>query len=300
MTESVFTRTPLRARLLQLSALILLWINAACAVQPPAPTPTPTPPPATLTVTPTLTPTLTATITPSATPTQTATPTALPTLDPAVGPLILIVAPEDDPLRLEQVLAEAVARNYQFADFSNFFTFPRPFIVIFDNVRLAGVSENQVRLIEALEAYGSGVLAVNSLGRESGGVEYLKTMFETKGWEFAIQGNGYEDISNYAINEFLPYVGYVQIKSQGRVYPSTGFYPRVWVTPYGIYNETVLRFIDNHNIIFTEPRMQILNSPGLMYVVTAHARISYQSVTGPVEFYPSIRLAEFDFAAAPY
>lgn len=298
MPVPAFNRSHLRASLLRLGALILLLVSAACAVQPPTPTATPTAPPATLTASaaPTLTPTITATITPSATP----MPTALPTLDPAVGPLILIVAPEDDPARLEQVLAEAAARGYQFADFSNFFTFPRPFIVIFDNVRLAGVSENQVRLIETLQVYGSGVLAVNSLGRQSGGVEYLKTLFETKGWEFAIQGNGYEDLSNYAINEFPPYVGYVQMKSQGRVYPSSGFYPRVWVTPYGIYNETILRFIDNHNIVFKEPRMQALNSPGLMYVVTADARVSYQSVTGPVEFYPSVRLAQFDFAAAPY
>jgi hypothetical protein len=299
-------------RMLRFGLLIILLFGVACTPQALIPTSTPTlaPTPPTDTPAPTFTATITKTFTSTTTatptstttapPTPTPTPTMLPTFDPVVGPLILIIGPEEDPKVLDTVLSDATMRGYQFADFSNFHTFSRPFIVIFDNIHLAGVTEKQVQLIETMEKYGNGVLAVNSQSRNPGGVEFLKMMFEAKGWEFAIQGDGYDDISTYTTADLRPYIGYVQMKSQGRVYQSNGFYPRVWVTPYGIYNETILQFIDDHNTVFTEQRMKPLNSPGLMYVVTSDTRLSHESVTGPVEFYPSVRLVDFSFASAPY
>lgn len=253
-------------------------------------------------------PTNTATIEPTATlqPTSTETPTVVPTeipvYDPVKGPIILLVSPDDSVELLNTVLTESVEKGYKFSDFTNFETYERPLIVAFDNVSYGGVTANQASLFGVLDAFNAtGVFAVNSAGNKTAGTPYLANLV-TEGWEFAFQAEGYIDLQNYSGSDLLALTaGKGQIKCQGEVYASTGYFPQVWIPPYGTIGENFIPFIlDLNEMLSTEQRLAGLNSTGIHFIVSDDYRSSISSEYGPVEIYPSFKLSEFDFEKLSY
>jgi hypothetical protein len=231
------------------------------------------------------TPNNTPTHKPTGTPTVTLTASPEPTVDP--DPLVLLVNPDDAPTSLEKVLTQATERGYEIVPFKNMSSVGRPLVVVFDNVPLAGASGNQLELLQVMERFGRGVLAVNVAGRSGSGTPYLYSLVEEESWEYALQSEGYVDLSTAPLSSLIHHIGICQIKAGGEAYDGKNYFPNVWVPPFGVFGSNFQALINDVNTAMTtQARLQKLNSKGITIVVTNGIRSSYESISGPVELYP--------------
>ena len=264
----------------------------------------------TKTQTPTQTYTPTYTLTPTLTPTPTITPTftstPLPTLDVEVGPAIVVVTSDQDPEHLNLFLEEVIKRDYVFSDLENFSSLERPIIMIFDNFRTTGITDNQMKLIDTMKDYGNGTLAVITDSMGGVGAKYIYNLSVNEGWPICVQGaRTYTDLSLDDEWYISQAIGWFQGAGEDNVYIrgiregypggfTPGYYPNCVVPLEGKYSQALIKhLIDGWNPwVINYPSVSI--GGALDIIVSADERVTYDYI----EVYSSIK--ELDISLLPY
>lgn len=258
------------------------------------------------TSTPTLTPTSTKTLTPTVTLTPTYTATSIPTLDPEVGPAIIVVSPDEDPEKLALFLDEAIQRGYVISDFDNFMLSERPIIIIFDNLKASSVTKNQERLIETMESYGKGILAVIVDTKGGEGAKFIYNLSTNEGWPLCVQGSRtYTDLSLEDTWIMSQALGWFQGIGEDHVYktgipegfpggPTLGNYPSCVVPLNGDYSQALVNYMLEVFNPWIIQHPEVARGGAIDVIVSSDKRMTYDNI----EIYPSVR--ELNLALLPY
>lgn len=258
-------------------------------------------------VTKTPTPTILPTIVPTFTPTLTITPTPLPTINLDKGPVIVVVSPDEDPEKLREFLEEAIVRGYTISNLDNFKLFERPLIIVLDNLKSSGVTNNQKELVDCMGDYGKGVLAVVVDTMGGSGADYMYNLSTNEGWSICVQGSRtYTDLSLEDTWVMSQALGWFQGAGEDNVYktgipegfqggPTPGYYPSCVIPLGGNYSQALIDYLVDVFNPWLIQHPEVASGGAIDVVVSLDDRRTFEHY---LEVYPSIR--ELSFEDFPY